>query len=150
MILIQGGIGAEEIPFTVADRERLVRIELSLKELDKRQEEFRRYVDKRLEEVDKRLEELRQYVDKRFEEIDKRFDQMMTFLWILSAVFVTIVALVIGFALWDRRSMIRQARREAVEEMERSGKIKDLVEAFRELGKRNKEVTQILEKFRLM
>jgi hypothetical protein len=100
---------------------------------------LRQYVDKRFEEL-----------DKGFQEIDKRFDQMMTFLWILSAVFVTIVALVIGFALWDRRSMIRQARREAVEEMERSGKIKDLVEAFRELGKRNKEVAQILEKFRLM
>ena len=57
----------------------------------------------KVEVIDKRFEEL----EKRFEQIDKRFDQMMTFLWMIVGIFTAITASTIGFAIWDRRSMIR-------------------------------------------
>lgn len=57
----------------------------------------------KVEEIDKRFEQ----IDKRFEQVDKRFEQMMTFLWMIIGIFTAITASTIGFALWDRRSMIR-------------------------------------------
>jgi hypothetical protein len=80
---------------------------------------FMQQVDKRFEQVDKRFEELREDMNKRFEQVDKRFDQMMTFLWILAGIFTALVAAVIGFAYWDRRTIIRRAKEEAIEEMKR-------------------------------
>jgi hypothetical protein len=65
-------------------------------EIDKRFEQ----IDKRFEQVDKRFAELR-------EDMNKRFEQMMNTLWILAAIFTAIVVGTIGFALWDRRTMIR-------------------------------------------
>ena len=52
-------------------------------------------------------------IDKRFEQIDKRFDQMTSFFYILAGIFTSLVGAVIGFAYWDRRTIIREARREA-------------------------------------
>ena len=80
------------VPFTTNDRDRLIRVEVKLEELDKR-----------FEQLDKRFEQ----IDKRFEQIDKRFEQMMTFMWMLTAIFIGITAITIGFAVWDRRTMIR-------------------------------------------
>jgi len=157
LFVISFDLQAKEVSFTQEDRERLIRLEATMKEfkesvdkrfeqMDKRFEEFRDYVDKRFEQIDKRFEQ----IDKRFEQIDKRFEQMISFLWILSGIFVGIVAVTIGFAFWDRRTIIRRAKSEAVEEIERSGKLKDLLNAFRELGKKNPEVAEILEKFGLL
>ena len=46
-----------------------------------------------MEQVDKRFEQ----IDKRFEQVDKRFDDMFNFLWILTGIFTTLTASVIGF-----------------------------------------------------
>ena len=106
---------AQQTGFTQEDRERLVRLEATLKV-------FMEQVDKRFEQVDKRFAELREdmnkrfeQIDKRFEQVDKRFDQMMNFLWMLVAIFTTLTGVVIGFAYWDRRTIIRKARDEAIE-----------------------------------
>jgi hypothetical protein len=108
-----------ESGFSQEDRDRLIRMEATLQffmqQVDKRFEQ----VDKRFEQVDKRFEELREDMNKRFEQVDKRFDQMMTFLWILAGIFTALVAAVIGFAYWDRRTIIRRAKEEAIEEMKR-------------------------------
>ncbi len=94
-------------------------IYLKLLEIEKRQavlevqfREFKTSVDRRFQQVDKRFEELREDMNKRFEQVDKRFeelredmnkrfDQLYTFLWIVTGIFSALVAVVIGFALWD-------------------------------------------------
>jgi hypothetical protein len=47
-------------------------------------------------------------MNKRFEEVDKRFEQMMNFLWMLTGIFTTLTMGVIGFAYWDRRTILRK------------------------------------------
>jgi len=151
-------VEAKEISFTQEDRERLVRLEATLKEfkdavdkrfeqidkrfeqIDKRFEEFRNYVDKRFEQIDKRFEQIDkrfEQIDKRFEEVNKRFEQMMTFLWILSAVFVGIVAVTIAFALWDRRTMLKPVE----------DKINQLISLLKEIAKTDEKVAEALRKF---
>ena len=57
-------------------------------------------------EIKATLKVFMEQTDKRFEQVNKRFDQIMNFLWILTAIFTTLTATVIGFAYWDRRTII--------------------------------------------
>ena len=56
-----------------------------------------------LREINKRFESM----DKRFEFIDRRFDQLINIMLAVICAFAGIVAVTIGFAIWDRRTMIR-------------------------------------------
>ena len=80
--------------------ERLTRLEEGqksiLREIDKRFEA----IDKRFEAIDKRFET----IDRRFEAIDRRFDQLNNLIIGIIGAFSAIVAVTIGFAIWDRSS----------------------------------------------
>ncbi len=92
MAFLSQNIFAKEVPYTLEDRDRLMRIETSLNEFKV--------------SMDKRLEEFKDSVDKRFEQVDKRFEQVINFMWMLVAIFVGVTGATIGFAIWDRRSII--------------------------------------------
>ncbi len=72
----------KEVPFTLEDRDRLIRIETSLKEF-------------------------KEYTEKRFDQIEKRFDQIIHIFIGIVAAFAGIVAVTIGFAIWDRRTALQ-------------------------------------------
>ena len=127
---------AQEPGFTREDRERLIRLEATLTT-------FMHQVDKRFEQVDKRFEQ----VDKRFEQVDKRFEQLMTFLWMLVGIFTSLVVAVIGFAYWDRRTIIRKAKEETMDAIEREGRLVHLIHALRELAKEDEKLAGVLRTF---
>jgi len=147
--------------FTQEDRERLVRLEATLKV-------FMEQVDKRFEQVDKRISELREDMNKRFEQVDKRFEQvdkrfeemredmnkrfeeMINFLWMLVGIFTTLTAVVIGFAYWDRRTIIRKARDEAIETIEREGRLKEFIKALRAYASEDEKFATVLRSFGLL
>ncbi len=158
----------KETGFTQEDRERLIRLEATLKtfmeQTDKRFQELREDMNERFEQVDKRITELRQDTNKRFEElrqdinarfeqVDKRFEQLYNFLWILTGIFTTLTVGVIGFAWWYRRTIIRKAKEEVFEDMERElkpEKFKQLLNALRERAKTDKELAKILKQYKLL
>jgi len=121
--------------FTQKDRELLIELKVKMGE-----------IDKRFEQIDKRFEQ----IDKRFEQVDKRFEQMMDFLKILSAIFTSLVIAVIGFAYWDRRTIIKKAKEETIAEIEKEGRLRDLIMALRELGQRHPELAELLKQFHLL
>ena len=41
--------------------------------------------------------------------------------------FTTLTGVVIGFAYWDRRTIIRKVRDEAIDIIEKEGRLKDLI-----------------------
>ena len=84
------------------------------------------------------------------EQVDKRFEQMMNFLWMLVAIFTTLTGVVIGFAYWDRRTIIRKARDEAIEIIEKEGRLRDLIRALRTLSEEDKKVANVLRSFGLL
>ncbi len=86
---------AKDTGFTQEDRERLIRLETTLKVF--------------MEQTDKRFTELREDMNKRFEQVDKRFEQVNNELNrlvnIMVGIFagqIALVVAVIGFAWWDR------------------------------------------------
>ncbi|NPA41411.1 MAG: hypothetical protein GXO18_03975 [Aquificae bacterium] len=110
-----------------------------------------------MEQVDKRLRELREDMNKRFEQVDKRFEQVNNELDrlvnIMVGVFagqIALVAAVIGFAWWDRKTVIREAREETIEELEQRGSIRKLIEVLREKAKHDKELAEILKSHGLL
>ena len=162
--------------FDQEDRERLIRMEATLQvfmqQTDKRLAELREDMNKRFEEMradvntrfeemradtNKRFEEMREdtnkrfeQVDKRFEQIDKRIEDLITFLWILAGIFTALVVAVIAFAYWDRRTIIRRAKEEAMREMEEAGRWKTILEALRQVALKDANVAEALRKFNLL
>ncbi len=86
IILTASFAHAKEVPFTLEDRDRLIRLETTMRELK--------------------------------EYIDKRFEQMFTFMWILTGIFTAIMVGNIGFAYWDRRTIIRKVKEETKADIE--------------------------------
>jgi hypothetical protein len=84
------------------------------------------------------------------QQVDKRFDQMMTFLWILAGIFTALVAAVIGFAYWDRRTIIRRAKEEAMEDMKREGLLRSILEVLRDIAPDNVKLAEVLRKYNLL
>ena len=125
-----------ESGFTQEDRDRLIRLEATL-------QTFMQQVDKRFEQVDKRIEDLR-------EDMNKRFEQMMTFLWILAGIFTALVAAVIGFAYWDRRTIIRRAKEEAMEEMKKEGLLRSIIQVLKDIAPDNPKLAEALKKHNLL
>jgi len=139
-----------ESGFTQEDRDRLIRLEATLQtfmqQVDKRFEQ----VDKRFEQVDKRFEQMDKRIDDLREDMNKRFEQMMTFLWILAGIFTALVAAVIGFAYWDRRTIIRKAKEEAMEEMKKEGLLRSIIQVLKEMAPDNPKLAESLRKYNLL
>ena len=139
-----------ESGFTQEDRDRLIRLEATLQtfmqQVDKRFEQ----VDKRFEQVDKRFEQMDKRIDDLREDMNKRFEQMMTFLWILAGIFTALVAAVIGFAYWDRRTIIRRAKEEAMEEMKKEGLLRSIIQVLKDIAPDNPKLAESLRKYNLL
>lgn len=126
---------AENGSFTQKDREMLIRLDERLNQ-----------VDKRFEQIDK----IFQQIDKRFEEQNRRFDTLQQLMIAIVAAFTAIVTVTIGFAIWDRTTMVRKARDEAIERIEKEGRLQDLLRALRAYARRNRELAEILKSFNLL
>ena len=89
----------KEIPFTLDDRDRIMRTEQKV-------ESLKTEMNSRFESVDKQFNVLRAEMNARFESIDKRFDQLFNFLYAIIGIFTVMTASVFGFAFWDRKTVV--------------------------------------------
>ncbi len=122
VLILSGNVFAKEVPYTLEDRDRLIRVETEIKEMNKRFEQ-------------------------RFEQIDKRFESFEKQIDHLAIIFTALVVCVIGFAIWDRKTMIRpfedkvkviekrlDANEKAIKEIDPS-KVNNLIDALKDLAK---------------
>ena len=169
--------GQETFGFTQEDRERIIRLETTLTL-------FMEVTDQRFEQMDKRIVELREDMNKRFEQMDKRivelredmnkrFEQMMNTLQLIAGIFTVLTLGVIGFAYWDRRTIIRRAKQEtletlereaapkeeaiidravtqAVQEIKKDNRLQDLIAALRKLAATDPPLANVLKEFHLL
>ena len=96
-----------------------------------------------LREMDKRFEAM----DKRFEAMDKRFDQLNNLIIGIIGAFSAIVAVTIGFAIWDRRSMIRPFE-DKVEELRKTDQ--KFLEILKTLAREDKKLAEVLKSFGIL
>ncbi len=126
---------SKEVGFTQEDRERLIRLEATLKVS--------------MEQTDKRFKELREDMNKRFEQVNRELDRLVSIMVGVFAGQIALVGAVIGFAWWDRRTIIREAKRQTIEELERETKpekLRRLLNVLRERAKTDEELRELLKK----
>ncbi len=125
---------AKDVPYTLEDRDRLVRVETKVDQ-----------IDKRFDQIDKRFEQ----IDKRFEQVDRRFERLENvMMWGFGLLFTTMVGMV-GFVLWDRRTAVApvaRAMKEKEAEIEELKKRERLLEeAVRDYAVGDQRLTGILK-----
>ena len=132
--------------FTNEDRARMIRTETRLEAVEKRMEEGFTQMDKRFEQV-----------DKRFEQVDKRFDDHLSYIGYMIGLFGTICAVIIGFTLWDRRTMVRPFETKVNEIDAELLKLKNnkntqlkIVSVLRDLSKTDNRLAEILKSHKLL
>ena len=139
--------------FTQQDRDLLIELSVRVDELEKRMLQGFENVDKRFEQIDKRFEQVDkrfEQVDKRFEEVQNRFGDMFNYFYILTGIFTAIMVASIGFAFWDRRTVIRQARKEAVEFIEREGVTRRILQALQAAAQKDEGLAKAMRDVNLL
>jgi len=126
---------AREVPFTLEDRERIIRLEEGQKAIIQRIEDTNR----RIEDTNKRIED----TNKRIDDTNRRIDDVISImLWGFGVLFAGMMTL-IGFVIWDRRSALAPAIRKAKELEEREDKMERVL---RELARKIPEVKEAMQK----
>jgi len=80
--------------------------------MDKRFEMMQSNIEKRFEAIDKRFED----INKRFEDINKRFEILTNFIMAITAGIFGLI----GFMMWDRRTVVEKAKKECAKEVKES------------------------------
>jgi predicted PurR-regulated permease PerM len=95
---IIGNAETKEIPFTLDDRDRIIRTEQKV-------ESVKIEMNARFETVNKQLEGFRS-------ENNTRFEQLFSFLWAIIGIFTTMMVSIFGFAFWDRKLSLAPLKKE--------------------------------------
>jgi len=113
-----------------------------------------REIVERLTKVETKLDANTAAVAQLRQDMNAQFDRLSQLMLGILGAFTTLVAVTIGFALWDRRTMARpfESKVQAMEdELARDREsLHSLLEAFRSLGKSDKRVADVLRQFRLL
>ncbi len=118
-----------------------LKIDMLEKNMNKRFE----LIDKRFEDTNRRFEQ----IDKRFEDMNNRFEDMINYLWMISAAFLGLTAVSIGFAIWDRKTTIKAAKEEIVEDI-KTNRLKEFIFELRKLAEKDAELARVLKSFHIL
>lgn len=125
-MVLYGTIGvARDIPYTLEDRERLIRVET------------------KLEEGYKALHSRIDAVDKRIDAVDKRIDDVKGLLYVLIAAIFAQTVGVVGFVVWDRRTALSPAINKTKEIEEKEDRI---ITALKQSAMKDKNIAEALRK----
>jgi predicted PurR-regulated permease PerM len=138
----EGAVFAVEQAKRISDREIIERLT--------RLEENQKAILQRIEALEKRFEARFESVDKRFEDINRRFEDIGRQLDRMAAIFTALVIAVIGFAYWDRRTIIRKAKEETLAEIRKEDRAKELMNALLELAKTDDRLAKVLKQFNIL
>ena len=111
------------VPYTLEDRDRLIRVEAEQKSLRN--------------EMNARFESM----DKRFESMERQFADLKTFLYWGFGVLFTFMAALMGFVLWDRRTVLAPVQKKT-EMVEKNNE--KIIEALQTLAKNDTKLAGIL------
>ena len=169
LLLLPSPLWAVEVAPALSDREiaeRLTRLETRLDEglkalradIQQLREDMNRQNQQLREDMNRQNQQLREDMNRQNqqlrEDMDKQFAWQFRLTLALLGAFTALVAAIIGFALWDRRTMIRPFERAVnnlTEELTTNRqRLEALLDALRTLGQRNPEVANVLKQFNLL
>ncbi len=110
----------KEVPFTLADRDRIIRTEVEIASLRN--------------EMKTEIGSLRNEMDLLRNEINYKFESLQTFLFWGFGILFSMMVFLFGFVLWDRRTTVAPVKKEN----------KRIIEALTEYSKENPKLAEIL------
>ncbi len=116
----------QAVPYTLADRDRLIKVETKLDALESRVDDLDKNLNNRIDQLDKTL-------NNRIDRLEDNFNTYFT--WGFGMVLGAIFAL-FGFILYDRRTTLAPVKREQDK----------VIETLRELGKEDSKIREALKK----
>ncbi|MBI4648892.1 MAG: hypothetical protein HY738_20460 [Bacteroidia bacterium] len=144
---IQNCFAQKELSFTQDDRDRLIRLEATILQMEKRFDERFKQIDERFEQVDKRFDNQQVQINEINNTLQWQFGTLV------GAMLVFLVS-VIGFILWDRRTFIKpfEIRVTDVESLIQKNKIKieDILLMLKALAKEDANVAKALKQFNFL
>ncbi len=169
VLLLPSPVGAVEAAPALTDREiaeRLTRLETRLDEglqglradIQQLRADMNRQNQQLRADMNQQNQQLREDMDRQNqqlrEDMDKQFARQFRLTLALLGAFSALVAAIIGFALWDRRTMLRPLERTVTALSEdlssNRRRLEALLDALRTLGQRNPEVANVLKQFNLL
>ncbi len=119
----------QTIPYTQADRDRMVRVEAKVEALDKRIDDLKSNIDARFSGVNNKFDE----VNKKIDRLDDKFDSY--FRWGFGLVLMSIFGL-IGFIIYDRRTTLAPVE----------NKTERIIKSLREAAEKDPVLREALKK----
>lgn len=119
-LVLQGFAQTREVPFTLEDRDRIMRTEEQLKATTEKIESLRNEMNSRFEAIDSKM-------DSKFEAVVTKIDASNSRIEILYwgiAILITIMLFILGFIIWDRRTALDPVRHKIITHEERLVKLK--------------------------
>lgn len=135
----------QEVPYTLADRDRLIQVEADIQSLRNEMNSLRNEMYSLRNEMNSLKNEMNtnmQSIDQRFENIENRLDDQKTFLYWGFGILFSFMLFLVGFVLWDRRSMIKPLIDE-VEALKRENE--KMKEIFRKQAETQPQLWEILK-----
>ncbi len=108
-----------EVPYTLEDRDRIIRVEA------------------KMETLEARMEALETKMDVKFEMVNSRIDYLF---WIIGFL-ASLMIFMLGYMIWDRRTALKPAIDKANDADEKS---KSLILVLKDYAKKNAEFAEIL------
>ena len=121
----------------------LRQINKRIDDTNRRIEEVNTSLSKRIDDTNRRIEEVNRSLNER---IDKLIDIMIG----ITATFAGLVGAMMGLVFWDRKTLITKAKEETIKEIEKEGRLKDLICALRKLAKNDQKLAEVLQQFNLL
>ena len=139
----------------VATKDDIADIKSSLKILIDKVEHMQTQIndlDKRVYANTIKIEALEKNMNKRFEEIDKRFEDMNQRFEFIANILTALVAGIfglIGFMMWDRRTLLDKAKHECAIKADKAY-VENLAKAIKEILSKDETAREIFRKYGLL
>ncbi|MEA3444339.1 MAG: hypothetical protein U9R19_06375 [Bacteroidota bacterium] len=135
-----------EVPFTLDDRDRLIKLEEQFNSLNTRIDA----VNLRIDATNEKITSLRNEMMTKFDAQQMQINSMKNlFFWGFS-ILITLMLFNFGYLIWDRRTALYPLREQtfllAEKEKEHEKKLEQLTNSFKELAKEDKKVADILKR----
>jgi len=166
--VLAGPAWAVEAAPALTDREiveRLTRLEeglegvqAAIQQLRSDIQQLRSDIQQLREDMNRQDQQLREDMSRQIqqlrEDMNQQFAQQFRLTLAVLGAFTALVVAIIGFAVWDRRTMVRPFERVVKSLEEDLGanrqRVEALLEALRSLGQRDPEVANVLKQFNLL
>ncbi len=139
LFLAQGFAQGQETPYTLEDRERLIRIESRMDVLEARMDAL----EVKMDALEMKMDALEMKMDARFDLLNARID---TLFWLVGLLF-GMMTLMFGYLVWDRRTALKPAIEKAAMAENMS---KQIICALHDYAHKDDRMKQSLKTYRLM